>query len=70
MSRWQQRSREFPKKYRFSVLKHNGHGPVSEVAERPFPDTFMKPALGCIEKLRDTLQWNPEPGRPVVEFIS
>ena len=26
--------------------------------------------LGSFEKLRDTLQWNPEPGRPVVEFIS
>jgi hypothetical protein len=34
-----------------------------------FPKTFLKPALGSIEKLRDTLQWNPEPGRPVVEFI-
>jgi hypothetical protein len=30
----------------------------------------MKPDLGSIKKLRDTLQWNPEPGRPVVEFIS
>jgi hypothetical protein len=36
----------------------------------PLPKTFVKPALSSIEKLRDTLQWNLEPGRPVVEFIS
>jgi len=35
----------------------------------PFPKTFMKPALSSVEKVRDTLQWNPKPARPIVEFI-